>query len=170
MPSIAEMERKGWGDPGEPNSPEAAKYVNQHIKSVSVADRTFRVRREVAPLFHALVLLMERNGVDISKGVLDDWGYANRDIRGIAGSKSMHSWGLAIDLDATKNVLGSSSTSFPVAATKKAAEACSLDWGYLWDGRKDPMHFEFTGSRAQVAAALAKLKARHPLIYRKVTR
>lgn len=170
MPTVAEMERKGWGDPGEPNSTTATQYAIRHIKAIKVADRTFRVRREVAPLFHALVLLMERNGVDISKGILDDWGYANRDIRGYPGFKSMHSWGLAIDIDATKNVLGSSSTSFPVAATKKAADACSLDWGYLWDGRKDPMHFEFTGSKAQVPAALAKLKRRHPMIYRKVTR
>lgn len=170
MPSIAEMLRKGWGDPGAPESPVAAQYVVRHITTIKVADRSFRVRKEVAPLFHALVLLMERNGVDISKGILDDWGYANRDIRGYPGLKSMHAWGLAIDIDATKNVLGSSSTSFPVAPTRKAADACSLDWGYLWDGRKDPMHFEFTGSKAQIPAALAKLKRRHPMIYRKVTR
>lgn len=170
MPTVPEMERKGWGDPGEPNSTVAAQYVTRHITTIKVADRSFRVRKEVAPLFHALVILMEKNGTDISKGILDDWGYANRDIRGYPGFKSMHSWGLAIDLDATKNVLGSSSTSFPVFKTRKAATDCSLDWGYLWDGRKDPMHFEFTGSKAQVPTALARLKARHPLIYRRVTR
>lgn len=164
MPTIAEMQRKGWGNP------DASDYVADHVTSITVADRTFRVRKEVAPLFHAFVLLLERGGVDISKGTLDDWGYANRDIRGYPGSKSMHAWGLAIDVDALKNVLGSPKTSFPKIATRRAAEDCSLDWGYLWDDRPDPMHFEFTGSRSQIPAALARLRKRHPLVYRKVMR
>lgn len=168
MPTVIEMQRQGWGDPGDLGSTQALNYASTHLTTLKEAGITMRIRKETKPLFHALILLMERAGVDLDKGGLDDWSYANRDIRGYPGSKSMHSWGLAIDLDATKNVLGSEKTSFPILETRKAARACSLDWGYLWTGRKDPMHFEFRQPRLEIPEAYNRLKSAHPLIWRKV--
>lgn len=168
MPTVVEMERLGWGDPGDQGSTQALNYLATHCTTFREAGLSMKVRKEAKPLFHALILLMERNGTDLDAGPLDDWSYANRDIRGYPGSKSMHSWGLAIDLDSLKNVLGSEKTSFPIAKTIKAARACSLDWGYLWDGRKDPMHFEFRKARNDIPAAYARLQAAHPLIWQKV--
>lgn len=164
MPSIPEMERRGWGDPTD------SYYYPTNITTLTVAGRSLRVRREVKPLFHALILMLEREGVDISKGPLDDWGYALREIRGYEGTGlySNHSWGLAIDLDALKNPMGSSQTTFPVGPTRRFARDCSLVWGYDWSSRPDPQHFEFTGQRRDVWDAYARLRRTHPVIWRKV--
>lgn len=169
MPTIIEMQRMGWDDPGAPGSPEAAAYKAKWIRDFTEGGRTFHVHKDALPLFHALVALMGRNGVDISTGVLDDWSYVNRDIRGYPGSKSMHSWGLAIDIDSTKNPLGAHTTSFPIDKTNRAADGCSLTWGYNWTTRPDPMHFEFRMAHSDIPKALQRLQARYPLIYRKVT-
>lgn len=167
MPTIPEMLAKGWGDPTSPD------YAKNNIVAIEYKNRTFRVNRRVKPLFHGLLLLMERNGVDITTGALDDWSYVLRPIRGyedvVPTPYSYHSWGLAIDLDSIKNPLGATTTSFPVTLTKKAATDCSLDWGYLWSGRKDPQHFEFNDPATSVKAALAHLKETRPRIYEKVT-
>lgn len=162
MPTIPEMERLGWGNP------DAKTYASRNLVSIAEGGRTFRVRREAAPLFQALVILLGKAGVDIDRGVLDDWSYANRDIRGYPGYKSYHAWGLAIDVDATKNALGSHTTSFPIAATQRAARDCSLTWGYNWASRPDPMHFEFNRPRAEIKDAYNRLMARHPLIWKAV--
>lgn len=163
MPTIPEMTLKGWGDPT------ASDYAVKNITTFTYNDRRFRVRTEVKPLFHGLLILMSKAGVDISAGVLDDWSYVLRPIRGYENVKptpySYHSWGLAIDLDATKNPLGATTTSFPIEPTKKASADCTLSWGFLWSGRKDPMHFEFNRSKSDVKKALATLKATHPKVY-----
>lgn len=163
MPSIIEMERLGWGNPDDPA------YRTKHIVEVTEGGRTFRVRRETAPLFKALLIFMDKNGVDIDAGILDDWSYVNRDIRGYPGVKSYHAWGLAIDIDATKNALGSLGTSFPINKTQDAIKATSLTWGYNWrpPSRPDPMHFEFRGTPEQAKQALTRLKVSNPLIYRR---
>lgn len=167
MPTIPEMVAKGWGDPLAPD------YRERNIVTIEYKTRSFRVHRKVKPLFHGLLLLLERSGVDITTGVLDDWSYVVRPIRGYEDVKptpySYHSWGLAIDLDSIKNPLGSTTTSFPVASTKKAVADCSLDWGYLWSGRKDPQHFEFNDAVSSVQAALDHLRETRPVIYKKAT-
>lgn len=168
MPTVIDMQRLGWDDPGATGSAEAAAYKAKWIREFTEGGRTFRVHKDVLPLFRALIIIMGKNGVDISTGILDDWSYVNRDIRGYPGSKSMHSWGLAIDVDSVKNPLGSSHTSFPVDKTNRAATGCSLDWGYNWTSRPDPMHFEFRKPHADIAKAMTRLKLSYPLVYRKV--
>ena len=98
-----------------------------------------------------LVRRIEENGAKLP-AKFDDWGYANRDIRGYPGHKSYHAWGLAIDLDATENVLGSSKTTFPVFKTRAIVEDLRfVTWGYEWqDSRPDPMHFEIHGTKDAV--------------------
>jgi hypothetical protein len=64
-----------------------------------------------------------------------------RDIRGIPGKPSMHSYGLALDFNAKENALGQP----PKLSTEFVK--CFIDAGWTWGGnfsRKDGMHFEFT--------------------------
>lgn len=65
-----------------------------------------------------------------------------RYIRGNTAIPSMHSWGLAIDLNASLNPLGGKSSWSPTFVK------CWTDVGWAWGGnfvRKDPMHFEWKG-------------------------
>jgi len=64
-----------------------------------------------------------------------------RDIRGVPGKPSMHSYGIALDFNAKENALG--------ATPKFSSELvkCFTDVGFTWGGnftRKDGMHFEYT--------------------------
>ena len=160
MPTIVEQARLGWGNPDDAN------YRTKHIVTFTACGVTMTCRREVKPLFHALMLILDRE-YDLDRRK-DDWGYANRDIRGYPGSKSYHAWGLAIDLDATENVLGSSTFRFRRVSTARIAENLSLVWGGSWPSRPDAMHFEFRGSTRDVARAIAKMKRKYPLVARKV--
>lgn len=63
-----------------------------------------------------------------------------RDVRGVPGQLSWHSYGLAIDINAKDNPLGGQST------LNVALVNCFLDVGFVWGGefsRKDPMHFQY---------------------------
>jgi len=107
---------------------------------------------------------------DIEQGVLDDWGYAERPIRGSTTVLSNHSSGTAIDLNATAHVLGAEpSTSFSrqeidtIHAVVARTEGC-VRWGGDYTGRKDGMHFEIADgvSEARCAAVLKKLTESRP--------
>lgn len=139
---------RGWGNP------DAANYRRDHIITVTVQGVRLPVRREVAPLFVGFLNeLCSTTGYDLDD-VADDWGYANRCIRGTGPGtsrpcvKSNHSWGLAIDINATKNPMtfnGRLITDMP-AATGAIAAKWGLRWGANYTGTsKDAMHFEFMG-------------------------
>jgi hypothetical protein len=98
----------------------------------------------VEPLKKALKCLKD-------KGISDElktWdGILNiRPIRG-GSSWSLHSWGLAVDVNAAENPLGGSSklSSQFVQCFKDQG----LDWGGDWTGRKDPMHFQLSDGGAK---------------------
>lgn len=109
---------------------------------------------EVASAFDRLV-------EDIEEGQLDDWGYAERDIRG-SSAVSNHASGTAIDLNATQHPLGTNPTAnFTSAQIAKIREIVGatqdvVRWGGDYKGRKDPMHFEINDgmTMAQCEAAL----------------
>jgi hypothetical protein len=63
------------------------------------------VRAEIVELVSILLEQTVRGGYQLD-AVADDWGYASRPIRGTS-TPSNHSWGLAIDLNATSNPMGS---------------------------------------------------------------
>lgn len=102
--------------------------------------------------------------IDNARGGLDDWGYAERPIRG-GVELSNHASGTAIDLNATRHPLGTEPTAtFGTAqiATIRAIVASTIGvvrWGGDYTGRKDPMHFELADgtTEAECAAALAIL-------------
>jgi hypothetical protein len=102
---------------------------------------------------------------DIEQGVLDDWGYAERTIRGDSTTLSNHASGTAIDLNATAHPLGtapsanySASEVAQIRAVVARTEGC-VRWGGDYTGRKDGMHFEIVASEQRCAAMLAKLTA-----------
>ena len=64
-------------------------------------------------------------------------------IRNVRGRTvpSLHSWGVAIDVNAAWNGLGKRSTLSPEFV--KCFTDAGFDWGGLW-GRPDPMHFQLS--------------------------
>jgi len=97
---------------------------------------------------------------DIEQGILDDWGYAARPIRG-GTELSNHASGTAIDLNATSHPLA---TDPPANFSKAEIDAIHailartqgcVRWGGDYTGRKDGMHFEIVRDEAACAAALA---------------
>lgn len=123
---------------------------------------------EVAALFDLMVQ-------DLDQPLADDWGYAERPIRGTTDVISNHASGTAIDLNATRWPLGSQPSANLsarqiatvreiVAATKVPSHPRPVvRWGGDYSGRKDPMHFEIdnAATEADCAAALAALRARY---------
>ena len=95
----------------------------------------------------------------IEGGVFDDWSYAYRDVRGSDSVLSNHSSGTALDLNATKHVLGAEDT-FTKKQVKIIRELCKkygIRWGGDYKGRKDEMHFEIVESLDEVKARIKKL-------------
>lgn len=92
----------------------------------------------VAPLTAALSNLKDRGLLQELKTF--DGCFMIRDIRGVPGKPSTHSYGLAIDLNAKENGLGKEPKLSPEFVT------CFKDAGFVWGGgftRKDGMHFQF---------------------------
>ena len=94
----------------------------------------------------------------------DDWGYAERTIRGDSTTLSNHASGTAIDLNATQHPLGTSVLSTftqaqvdKIHARLRRYEGC-IRWGGDYSGRKDSMHFEINRPQATVSAVAAKLQ------------
>lgn len=71
-----------------------------------------------------------------------DGCYVNRDVRGSL-EPSIHSWGLAIDLNASQFPLGSDAKQLPIII--EAFESHGWFWGGNFQTRKDPMHFQRAG-------------------------
>jgi hypothetical protein len=121
---------------------------------------SFTVHELIAPIIRYLIDETERRGYLLDHGhgdQNDDWSYANRPIRG-KRTPSNHSWGLAVDIDATQ---------FPMGSKKRLPQwivdlwkAHGFDYGGDWKGRADPMHFEFNGwpsDARRIAAQVAGL-------------
>lgn len=101
--------------------------------------------------------------IDPENQQLDDWGYAERPIRGSATTLSNHAAGTAIDLNALKHPLGAVNTFTPAQRLKirlklKEYEGC-LRWGGDYVSRKDEMHFEINAPASKVAAVARKLRS-----------
>jgi hypothetical protein len=83
----------------------------------------------------------------IDRGLMDqfktfDGCFMIRDIRGIPGEMSAHSYALALDINAATNKLGT-----PGDISDEFAQ-CFTDEGFTWGKtfhRQDPMHFSWAG-------------------------
>lgn len=96
-------------------------------------------------------------------GIFDDWGYAERLIRGSSTELSNHASGTAADANATQHPLGVTGT---WTATEKQLihgrlalyEGC-VRWGEDYDGRLDGMHFEIDRGAADCKRVADKIRA-----------
>jgi hypothetical protein len=98
----------------------------------------------------------------IDDGQLDDWGYAERNIRGSSTTLSNHASGTALDLDALKHPLGVRRT-WTDAQASKIRDRLRLyggvvRWGGDFSGRVDEMHFELNASPNVVAKVADRIR------------
>jgi hypothetical protein len=143
---------------GWPASKDAAEI---QIISVPIEGTKVKVRcaKAVAPLIAGFCKEFHELIEPIDEGALDDWGYAFRMVRGSTDNLSNHSSGTAIDLNASRHILGKSGT-FPaekVPMIRALAKKYGLKWGGDYRNRKDEMHFEIELSEAKVAALIGSL-------------
>lgn len=145
---------RGWG----PGWPANRRPDMSLVEAASGAK--WLVHEEIAPIVQFVVDRVESLGYLFDHGpddVDDDWGYANRAIRGTS-KPSNHSWGLAIDFDAQE---------YPQHSTRRAPQwiydlfyeygfEIGADWGRAY---VDPMHVEFRGSITEARFTVAMLAA-----------
>lgn len=115
-------------------------------------------------LMHVLGQVNSRvEGVELNgpAGEHDDWGYADRNVRG-AHSISNHASATAVDINATRHVLGAQGTFTPGQTAEIHRILGEVDnvvrWGGDYTGRRDEMHFEIIGSQEEVARVAERLR------------
>ena len=130
------------------------------IKSYPVPGTLIKLRcaEKVAPLLVGFAADFHNLIEPLDVGVLDDWGYAFRDVRGVPGKLSNHASGTAIDLNASRHPLKSINTFEPakVPMLKALCKKYALTWGGEWT-RPDPMHYEISINAVKVAALITQL-------------
>lgn len=164
MPATLQMVALGWGaGPGRPGSAEEAEWKRRHlVKATALRSvKTLWVHEATVVSVNALNLYLQGKGARLGETV-DDWGFANRPVRGFVGVWSYHRWGLAEDLDATEHPLGQRRTTFAdnqaeIAEIRAVCKLLGLRWGYDYRDRPDPMHFEVTVSRARARFIRSRL-------------
>jgi hypothetical protein len=111
------------------------------IVEIEFLGRSMFVHRDASRHFLRLERLFEARAPDyaasVAVGELDDWSYDNRRVRG-ANVKSNHAFGLAVDINALTNPVGTPGD-MPDEVVRQW-EAEGGEWGGDWE-RADPMHF-----------------------------
>ncbi|HYQ63187.1 M15 family metallopeptidase [Actinophytocola sp.] len=115
-------------------------------------------------LMHVLGQVNSRvEGVELNgpAGEHDDWGYADRNVRG-SHAISNHASATAVDINATRHVLGAQGTFTPSQTTEIHSILGEVDnvvrWGGDYTGRRDEMHFEIIGTQEEVARVAERLR------------
>jgi hypothetical protein len=132
------------------------------VWTIPGTERKVRLRADACgELLTHFAAWFDKHVEDIEGGEFDDWGYAERTIRGSSTELSNHASGTALDLNAVRHPLGVSGT---FSSTKAAAiraqlrvyEGC-IRWGGDYSGRKDEMHFEINQDYATVKRVADKV-------------
>jgi hypothetical protein len=122
---------------------DAPGFKDRHIVEIDFLGRTMLVHEKAERHFLRLERLFEARAPEyaaaVAYGTFDDWSYENRTTRGSATAKSNHAFGLAIDINALTNVMGTTGD-MPLDVVAQW-ELEGGDWGGDW-ARPDPMHFE----------------------------
>lgn len=93
----------------------------------------------VQPIHQVFMNLQQENAVETWRSY--DGCFVIRAKRG-SSQRSLHSWGLAIDVNAAQNGLGTIGDQPPLLV--KAFKDAGFVWGGDFRNRKDPMHFQWT--------------------------
>lgn len=104
--------------------------------------------KDMEPVLDAALDLVEERGLKDQLKSMDGC-YIIRFIRGSTSEQSTHSFGCALDLNASENKLGDN------PSFSKELVACFKDVGFTWGGeftRKDGMHFEFAWNKPKISA------------------
>lgn len=130
---------KKWGDPAIVTN--ELKYmtvwdVPAHLELGVIPKKLYCNKQIVAPLIQAFSNVIDRGLIDELKTW--DGCFNVRKKRGLK-SLSLHSWGIAIDINAAWNGLGKTPTMSPELV--KCFTDAGFDWGGTWT-RKDGMHFQ----------------------------
>jgi hypothetical protein len=145
VPGTTQWARAHYG------KPDSKGYRKRNIVQIEFLGTTMFVHEDVVPHFYRLERIFEARAPEyaaaVATGTPDDWSYGNRDVRGGA-SKSNHAFGIAIDVNALTNVLGTAGDMPMEVVTQWEIEGGA--WGGRWT-RPDPMHFETHLTPAQIA-------------------
>jgi hypothetical protein len=126
---------KKYGDPTKENNM-TLWDVPANLEIGLIPKRIYCNKDLVGPLTNAFTNLIQRGFVNELKTW--DGCFNIRKKRGLA-SMSLHSWGIAIDVNAAWNGLGKEPTLS--AGFVKCFTDAGFDWGGTWK-RKDGMHFQ----------------------------
>lgn len=133
---------KGWGPAEPPN------YQGDKIKAHSVW--VPGVHRDIWELCDRLAREIELRGMRlVTPGC---WGFARK--------PRFHGWGLALDINAPKNVWGTDESRSEIATEYRWVVALMEEYGFFWLGPaiKDWMHFSFVGSPEDAARMTEKAR------------
>lgn len=139
------------------------------VWSIPGTERTVRLKRGACgKLLVDLAAKFHRAVEPIDDGQLDDWGYAERPIRGSSTELSNHASGTAIDLNATRHPLGKRGTFTPIQVANIHAlleqyDGC-IRWGGDYSGRPDEMHFEINRPLEDVSRVAQGLRAQEDIM------
>lgn len=130
-----------WGDPT--TTEDEGKYmvmwdIPSHLEIGVIPKKLYCNKAMIEPLTKAFKNLIERGFVNELKTW--DGCFNVRKKRGL-NSQSLHSWGVAIDVNAAWNGLGKTPTLS--AGFVKCFTDAGFDWGGVWT-RKDGMHFQLS--------------------------
>jgi hypothetical protein len=158
--------------PTSQNGWSANDITQTDVQLIPGTARKLRLRKgDAGWLLRRILSFIDQNVENIDEPTQDDWGYAERPIRGSSTTLSNHASGTATDANATRHPLG-------VRGTWSAAERVEIHehlkayvdpvsgrnvirWGDDYTGRVDGMHFEIVGTPAAVARVAAKLRGAH---------
>lgn len=125
-----------YGNPDRPG------FKRRNIVEIEFLGRRMFVHHGASRHFLRLAALFEARAPEyaaaVAFGELDDWSYENRNVRG-ENSKSNHAFGIAVDVNALANPLGTTGDMPEEVVRQWQVEGG--EWGGDW-GRPDPMHFE----------------------------
>lgn len=129
-----------WGDPT--TREDEGKYmviwdVPNNLEIGVIPKRIYCNKLMVGPLTQAFTNLIERGFVKELKTW--DGCFNIRNKRGL-NSQSLHSWGIAVDVNAAWNGLNREPQLS--AGFVKCFTDAGFDWGGIWKNRPDGMHFQ----------------------------